>query len=284
MRGARYVAFNPFYFMLTAVGSALLQGHSTKENIVIYIINPFTHSAALADICAAFWSLFQAYAANVDKRQTHLLDELVLQIIPLSFLASSEFLVVPSQPEYLSLALEVYSRCPPKDPVSNLVNSAPPTLIAQSIPKHISFNLTGENLSPYLEGKTLHVACSRSLDQRWVTAAWADNTGSIQRTLSYCLRYRNSSAGRSITDIRKEIWNATKDIMERIQARWRVIVVNTDPLDQEDIESKLSLFQFRQSLLTSFSLDHPSRAVQQIKTITNRPNNAPRNHNTRPPP
>ncbi|RJE17797.1 hypothetical protein PHISCL_09865, partial [Aspergillus sclerotialis] len=218
------------------LGSALFQNQSGKENIVIYIVNPFTHSAALADICAAFWCLIQTYAANVDNQQTHLLDELVLQIIPLSFIASPEFIAVPSQAEYLSLALEVYSRCPPKDPGSNLVKSAPPTLMAESLPKNINFKLTGEQLSPFLEGKTLHVAYSRSLDQRWVTAAWADNTGSIQCTLSYCLRYRNSKAGRSITDIRKEIWNATRDIMERIQARWRVIVVNTEPLDQEEID------------------------------------------------
>lgn len=157
------------------------------------------------------------------------------------FLASPEFIVVPSQAEYLSLALEVYSRCPPRDQTSCLVNSAPPTLLAESLPKNICFKLTAERLSPLLEGRTLHVACSRSLDQRWVTAAWTDNTGSIQHTISYCLRFRDAKAGRSVTDIRKEIWAATKDIMDRIQAQWRVVIVNTEPLDQEEVDSKLCL-------------------------------------------
>ena len=266
--------------MLTVSGSAL-QSQSAKDNIVIYIINPFTHSAALADICAAFWCLARSYATNVDNPQTELWDELVLQIIPSTFIASPESIVVPSQAEYLSLALEVYSRCP-EAPGSNPVQSAPPTLMAESLPKNIGFKLTGEKLSPFLEGKTLHVACSRSLDQRWVTAAWADTTGSIQRTLSYCLGYRNSKASRSITDIRREIWNATKDIMERIQARWRVIVVNTEPLDQQEIDSKLILSPLI-IIANKLSLDNSSRGAQQNKTIANRANNPPRIHNTRPP-
>lgn len=210
---------------------------------MIYIINPFTHAAALADICAAFWHLFQTYAADLDRRQTHQLDELVLQVIPMKFLASPEFIIVPSQAEYLSLALEVYSRCPPRDPTSCLVNSAPPALLAEALPKNISLKLATEKLSPFLEGRTLHVACSRSLDQRWVTAAWTDNTGSIQHTISYCLRFRDVKAGRSVTDIRKEIWTATRDIIDRIQARWRVVIVHTEPLDQDEVDSKFYLCQ-----------------------------------------
>lgn len=208
---------------------------------MVYIINPFTHAAALTDICAAFWHLFQTYVADVDKQQAHQLDELVLQVIPMSFLASTESIVVPSQAECLSLALEVYSRCPPRDPGSGLVNSAPPTLLAESLPKNISFTLTAAKLSPLLEGRILHVACSRSLDQRWITAAWVDNTGSIQHSMSYCLRLRHSKAARSISDIRKEIWAAAGDIMDRIQARWRVVIVTTEPLDQEEMDSKLYL-------------------------------------------
>lgn len=205
---------------------------------MIYIINPFSHAAAIADICAAFWQLFQIYAADVDKEQTLQLDELVLQVVPMSFLMSAESIVVPSQAEYLNLALEVYSRCPPKDSGSSTVDSAPPVVLAESLPKGINFKLTSEKLSPLLEGRCLHVACSKSLDQRWMTVAWSDNSGSLQRIMSYCLRFRDSNASRNIAEVRNEIWAATRDIMDRVQARWRVIIVNTEPVDQEEVDSK----------------------------------------------
>lgn len=225
---------------LTFVGRALATSRSSKESIVLYIINPFAHAAALADVCAAFWQLFQIYAAEVDKDQTLPVDELVLQIIPMSFVMAPDSVIVPSQAEYLSLALEVYSRCPPTDPGSCLIDSAPPVVLEESFLKGINFKLTSETLSPLMEGRCLHVACSRSLDQRWITVAWSNNTGSLQRTMSYCLRFRDSSVSRGIGDVRNEIWTATRDIVEKIHARWRVIIVHTEPVDQEDVDGKFT--------------------------------------------
>lgn len=223
-------------------GNALSGSQPRTENFVVYVINPFTHAAALADICAAFWQLFQKYIMGTDKQQVGKLNELVLQIIPISFVMSPESIVVPSQSDYLSLALEVYSRCPPKDSESNLVHCAPPVLLTESAPKAISFKLVPERLSPLQDGKSLHIACSRSLDQRWITVAWSDNTGALQRMMSYCLRYRNSGTARGISDVRNEIWGTTQTIMDRIKAKWRIIIVNTEPVDQDELDSKHSTF------------------------------------------
>jgi mediator of RNA polymerase II transcription subunit 13 len=211
---------------------------SKDSNIVVYIVNPFTHAAALVDICAAFWSLFQQYVAEADKQQTRQLNELVLQIIPLDFVTSAESLVVPPQAEYLNLALEVYSRCPPKSSEVGPVNCAPPVLLAEPIPRSIGFKLSSEGSSPLQEGKHLHIACSRSLDQRWLSVAWSDNFGALQRNMSYCLRYRNSVAARPLPEVRGEIWKATRDIMDTIQTRWKIIIVSTDPVDQDEVDSK----------------------------------------------
>ncbi|GKZ19541.1 mediator of RNA polymerase II transcription subunit 13 [Aspergillus brasiliensis] len=220
------------------LGSAFLNTPPSKDsNIVVYIVNPFTHAAALVDICAAFWSLFQQYIADADKQQARQLNELVLQIIPMDFVTSAESLVVPPQAEYLNLALEVYSRCPPKSSQMGPVNCAPPVLLAEPIPKSIGFKLSSEGSSPLQEGKHLHVACSRSLDQRWLSVAWSDNFGGLQRNMSYCLRYRNSVTARPLPEVRGEIWKATRDIMDTIQARWRVIIVSTDPVDQEEVDT-----------------------------------------------
>ncbi|KAB8262678.1 mediator complex subunit 13 C-terminal-domain-containing protein [Aspergillus pseudonomiae] len=219
------------------LGTALLKGSPSNDSLVIYIINPFAHASALVDICSAFWCLFQKYITDTGKQQARQLNEVVLQIIPISFIMSTGSVVVPPQTQYLNLALEIYSRCPPKALQSSLVNCAPPVLLAEPLPRTISFRLASEKTSPLQEGKCLHIAYSKSQDQRWISVAWSDNSGALQRTISYNLRYRNASAVRSISDVRSEIWVATKDIVDRIQARWKVFVVSTEPVDQDEVDA-----------------------------------------------
>jgi mediator of RNA polymerase II transcription subunit 13 len=109
-------------------------------------------------------------------------------------------------------------------------------LLADSVPKAINFKLAPERVSPWQEGKYLHLAISRSLDQRWISAAWSDSSGSCQLTVSYCVRARGSNVNRILSEVRLEIWEATKDIMERTQTRWKVFLVRTEPVDQEEID------------------------------------------------
>ncbi|OKL56226.1 hypothetical protein UA08_08385 [Talaromyces atroroseus] len=219
------------------LGNALSKAPPIKENFVVYIINPFTHGTAFADICSTFLQLFHKYIGDVDKAYAKSqLNELVLQIVPLSFVFSSTSLVVPTQSQYLNLALEVYSRCPPKDANTGIVGYAPPVVLANAVPKAINFRVTSERFSPFQEGRCLHVAVSRSVDQRWISAAWSDNSGSCQITMSYCVRSRGSNVNRKVSEIRQEIWEATKDLMERTQTRWRVLLVRTEPIDQEEID------------------------------------------------
>ncbi|KAL5000388.1 mediator complex subunit 13 C-terminal-domain-containing protein [Aspergillus recurvatus] len=222
------------------LGTALWDGIPSKGNIVVYIINPFSHAASLVDICASFWCLLQNYFPSAEK-QPKQVDEVLLQIVPLDFITSAESLVVPPQAEYLNLALEVYSRCSAIKMQPSLVNCAPPVMLAETLPSSIGFRLASERSSPLQEGKCLHVACSRSQDQRWMTVAWSDNSGVLQRTMSYCLRYRNSTASRTLSAVRSEIWAATRDIMDKTQARWRVIIVNTDNVDQDEYDTWLNL-------------------------------------------
>ncbi|KAJ9250239.1 hypothetical protein DTO195F2_8230 [Paecilomyces variotii] len=247
--------------MCERLGNILAKRSPTKDNYVIYIINPFEHAAALADICAAFLQLFQKYIGGADRQDTRQLNELVLQIVPMSFVWSPLWVVVPTQSEYLNLALEVYNRCPPRDQASGSMGCAPPLLLAEPTPRSINFKLVSERISPLQEGKCLHVSFSRSIDQRWVTVAWSDNIGSFQVALSYCLRSKSSNVARAISDVRHEIWETTKDIIERTQARWRVLLAKTEPVDQEEIEAWTNLAErYNQTRpvpveLTIFSVD-----------------------------
>ncbi|KAL2003664.1 hypothetical protein VTN02DRAFT_2814 [Thermoascus thermophilus] len=225
------------------LGTLLSKSPPSRDNFVIYIINPFSHGAAIADICSAFLQIFQKYVGDVDRQHARQLNELVLQIIPMDFVSSPVTLVVPTQAEYLNLALEVYNRCPPRDPASSAMGCAPPVVLAEPVPKVINFRLSSERHSPLQEGKCLHLAFSRSADQRWVTAAWSDNTGSFQLALSYCLRSRGSTVSRIISDVRHEVWETTREIMDKTQARWRVLLVKTEPIDQEEVDAWTALVE-----------------------------------------
>ncbi|KAJ5387661.1 hypothetical protein N7509_010202 [Penicillium cosmopolitanum] len=215
------------------LGTELAQAPSDTDNAIIYIVNPFPHAAALVDICAAFWRLFQQLAANADRQQTRQLNDVVLQIIPLEFIVSEDSMVVPTQPDYLNLALEM--------PILRPFVCAPAIVLADPAPKSIGFRLAAEKGSPLQDGRSLHLALSKSSDQRWISAAWSDGTGSLQMTMSYCLRYRSRGVPRPIADVRNEIWAATKHIMENYQARWKLVLANTEPMDTDDIEGWASL-------------------------------------------
>ncbi|KKZ68248.1 hypothetical protein EMCG_06071 [[Emmonsia] crescens] len=218
------------------LGSALSNISATDENMVIYIINPFVYDAAIVDICSAFLRLFHKYIGDVDRQHTRRLNELVLQIIPLDFITSPDSLIVPTQMEYLRLALEVYSRCPPKDRSSDWLGCAPPLVLADPVPRVVPFRLAPEPVAPLEEARCLHVAYSQSVDQRWVTAAWTDNSGRHQTTLSYCLRERDSPVSRPISEIRAQIWETSKDIMDMSSSHWRLMVVKDEPVGSEEVE------------------------------------------------
>jgi mediator of RNA polymerase II transcription subunit 13 len=215
----------------------LSKAPSANENFVIYVINPFTHGAAFADISAAFLHLFHKYIGDVDRNYAKSqMNELVLQIIPMSFVYSPTSMAVPTQWQYLNLALEVYGRCPPKDASDGITGYAPPIVLADVAPKSLPFRVTSERVSPFQEGRCLHLAISRSVDQRWISAAWSDSSGSFQILMSYCLRARGSNVTRTLSEVRQEIWETTKDIMERTQTRSKIFLVRTEPIDQEEAE------------------------------------------------
>ena len=116
------------------------------QNIVIYLVNPFSHPSALVDLCTAFSELFQAYVYSPEIQQSMNINEVVLQIVPIDFIASKTSLVSPTQMQYTRLALEVYERCAQTDP--DKISVFPPTthspsiLLTQPPPKTIDFKLT----------------------------------------------------------------------------------------------------------------------------------------------
>ncbi|KAF3492331.1 uncharacterized protein GIQ15_01848 [Arthroderma uncinatum] len=246
------------------LGTALSNLTMSNKSIVVYIVNPFKIGAATVDICVAFLRLFHKYIEEADKRTPRHLNELVLQIIPSDFIAVGGSLVIPTQTDYLRLALEVYSRCPPREPVSDMFGCAPAFTLAAPIPKMIPFKLTADEGSPMDAGQPYHLAYSMSYDQRWVTAAWTDNLGQRQLTLSYSLRDNNSRTFRSMSEVREDIWQTTADMTGLSRGRWRVIIVKDEPMDAEEVAAWASL-------AAQHNQHHPSQIELILLTINTRP-------------
>ncbi|KAI1941501.1 hypothetical protein LOZ57_005629 [Ophidiomyces ophidiicola] len=236
------------------LGSRISTISPGSNNIVVYIVNPFSHEAAIVDICAAFVCLFRKYMSNLDKR-TIALNEIVLQIVPLSFIACLASLVVPPPRDYLHLAFEVYGRCPPKNRSADRLACAPPFTLANSTPRIIPFKLSADPGSPLAEKNSIHVALSHSPDQRWIAVSWTDNIGKSQLTMAYCLRQKGSSVSRPISEVRADIWDITRDIINNSHSFWRVIMVKDDPVEPEELEAWISLAQqHNQTRLTKIEL------------------------------
>ncbi|RAL62614.1 hypothetical protein DID88_004461 [Monilinia fructigena] len=115
-----------------------LSSMTTEEkNIVVYIIYPVDNPSLLVQICAAFKLLFKFYRKALSEKKLKPVNELVLQLVPLDFLAAPNSLVVPSPAEYSRLAMEVYDRC--VDFASSSTTAA--ILLEKPLPRSVDFKL-----------------------------------------------------------------------------------------------------------------------------------------------
>ncbi|KAI9730112.1 MAG: mediator of RNA polymerase II transcription subunit 13 [Cirrosporium novae-zelandiae] len=228
------------YEVCEQLGTNLAKLPAEGCNLVIYMVNPFPGLTAYAYLCNAFLKLCHTYfhhsgtpGRSPDQNQP------VLQIVSLDMIAARNSLVVSTQAEYRSMALEVYERCQSADPEipENLhpIFYQPAFLLKKPPPSEIKFELKTESPFSLLEENScFHVAYSQSPDERWITACWTDNYGANQMTMAYCLQSRGSRARRPISDILKEIWELTLQILKLKRISWRLFIVKDSPMEQEE--------------------------------------------------
>jgi mediator of RNA polymerase II transcription subunit 13 len=238
-------AFKALRDTCTQLGKLLAIQHSQireqQDNkidaFVVYMVDPFGNSAALWELCSAFWTLFQAYgqgpSGRADPSQK---PDLVLQVVPIKYLASFDAPVILDASTYVNLAREVYDRCPPstsssdKTPLS--IYKAPALQLEESLPRNIQFKLMSEPPQDLLrENSYMHLAYAISLDGCWVTAAWTDSCGKSQAVVSYHL------GTRVFGEIAREIWQTTIELLQSRRVQWRVCIAKAGPLDREELET-----------------------------------------------
>jgi mediator of RNA polymerase II transcription subunit 13 len=224
--------------LLAIQHSQIREQQDTKiDAFVVYMVDPFGSPSALWELCSAFWALFQAYGQGPPGRPDPTQKpDLVLQVVPIKYLASFDVPVVLDASTYVNLAREVYDRCPPsasstdKTPLS--IYKAPSLQLEESLPRNIQFKLMSEPPQDLLrENSYMHLAYAISLDGSWVTAAWTDSCGKSQAVVSYHL------GTRVFGEIAKEIWQTTIDLLQSRRVQWRVCIAKVGPLDREELET-----------------------------------------------
>lgn len=218
----------------TAQLCKLLQSLTVGEsNFVVYYVYPNDNGALLVQICSAFQHLFHLYRKALTERRMSTANELVLQLIPLEFIASTTTLAVPLPTDYFRLAMEVYDRCIDFSSSS----SSPAIMLERPLPKMIDFKLSSNPSASVLQENTcLHVGYAQSIDDRWITAAWTDNRGTQQMTASYCLGRKNEPLSMPFSSIAREIWETTIDYVSNKRIHWRIMVAKVgvmEPSEQE---------------------------------------------------
>jgi mediator of RNA polymerase II transcription subunit 13 len=220
---------------LSRILSAIPAG---EKNFVVYFVYPVDNSALLVHICSAFHHLFNLYNKALSDRRMNGANELVLQLIPLDFIASPSSLAVPLPSEYFRLALEVYDRCIDfTSPVSS-----PAIMLEQPLPKTIDFKLNANPSASLLQENTcLHVAYAQSIDDRWITAAWTDNRGTQQMTASYCLGRKNEPISMPFSEVANEIWETTLEYISSKKIHWRIMIARVGVMDPSESDFWMGL-------------------------------------------
>ncbi|KIV99355.1 uncharacterized protein PV09_09013 [Verruconis gallopava] len=208
------------------------------DTLVIYMIDPFTNSSrGLAELCSSFWTLYETYRQAVASPMRRTVrPDIVLQVLPIRYVANPHTPVVMDSLFYQKLAREIYDRCPPALPDTSAsplpIESAAAVLLEQSLPRKIDFKLQAEPPPDLLhEGSNLHLAYARSKNREWISVAWTDGTGKYQATSSYCL-----VGGRSFAEVARVIWQSTIEIMQARRVAWRLCIARVGILEREELD------------------------------------------------
>ncbi|KAI1880783.1 hypothetical protein JX265_001023 [Neoarthrinium moseri] len=274
-----------FYGTASILSTSLLSGlsklsevlsHLTvrETNFVVFFVFSASTPGPIVESCYAFHQLFERYKKLLSASRKPAENDIVLQLIPMDFVASSCSLATPSPTDYMKLALETYDRCTQFGGVM----PAPSIMLEQTLPRMIDFKLsTAPSASLLHENTCMHVAYAQSVDERWITTAWTDNRGSQQMTASYCLGRKGKSICTPFSDVAQEIWDATRDIISNWKVHWRVIITKCGIMDQSEIEIWADLARAESKAhitLTVMTVD-TDPSLQLVPPEVKIPSNAP---------
>ena len=219
---------------------------------MIYMINAFDEPTVIPRLCEAFLKLFDAYASSLKGGQLQGSNDVILQIVPLSFIASSETLVLPDPTMYKKLAFEVYDRCAPSLKLDRTgltqFSCASAVQLAKKIPRNINLKLTSNLIDgPPLADRCVHVSYCYSIHSQWLTASWVDSHGCSQWNASYHLAMDLDEVWPHFPEVAQDIWETTLEFARLHSAPYRVFVVKNESIAQEECDGTLKDVGVRQN-------------------------------------
>ena len=227
---------------MTANGSSLIDAMeplrlAVKEmseadtNIVLYFVYSPSNPSSIIEACTAFQNFFDYYKKALSAKRDLPKNELVLQLVSLDALSSPLSLILKSSVHMMRLCIEIYDRCTSfTQPMP-----APAITLEQPIPRHVNFECSPKaSASIVHENSAMHIAYARSVDDRWVTAAWTDDRGRQQATASFCLGRKGKALSTPMTDVALEIWESTLDLISTWKVQWRIIIAKCGPMDEDE--------------------------------------------------
>ncbi|XWW98581.1 hypothetical protein V2A60_006581 [Cordyceps javanica] len=230
-------------------GSALLESMETLSsamsglqvvdtNVVVYFMYSASNPGTIVEACMAFQRFFESYKRALSAKRETVKNEIVLQLVSADAISSSTCMVVTPSSELIKLCMETYDRCT----LFGGNMPAPAIRLEQPLPRIIDFKLSpAPSSSLARENSCIHIAYARSIDGRWVTAAWTDDRGNEQATAAYCLGRKGEPESRTMNDVANEIWETTVELISTWKVHYRIIMTKCGPTDEGEIDFWIDL-------------------------------------------
>lgn len=221
-----------------SVGKALAS-KSNKECMIIYIVMPGDNLNHSIEACDAFLDLFEALGRINHSPE----NDVVLQLIPRSFVVEPDNLIVHPEKRYVDLALEVYSRTPSID-AQSVSDTAGAVILEKSAGRSLSFELNSKmSSSSFRSGNCYHLAYCISSDRRWLVASWSDTIGRTAFTMPYRLINGEDGSRRPRIDVFKHICETTVHLVGREKGKAWLALAKIGIYETEELQDWLYLTQ-----------------------------------------
>ncbi|QUC16276.1 uncharacterized protein UV8b_00517 [Ustilaginoidea virens] len=253
--------------------SALSNLKASDTNVVVYFIYSPNNPGTIVEACAAFQRFFDSYQRELSAKKEPVANELVLQLVSADMMSSPTSMVVTPSSELVRLCVETYDRCT----LFGGPMPAPAIRLEQALPRIVDFKLINTpSASLMRENSCIHVAYARTVDERWITAAWTDDRGYQQATSAYCLGRRGKLPSRSLSEVAQEIWVSTLDLVATWKVHWRIIVTKCGPMDQHEVEcwTELARADVKASVTVILMTVNSSPSLQFIPPVVRLPQTA----------
>lgn len=219
---------------MDALQAAISDMLVTDANFVVFMVYTPSNPGTIVEACLAFQRFFESYRRLLASKREYPQNEIVLQLVSADLISSTTSLVMTPSADLVKLCMETYDRCT----LFGGRMPAPAIVLQQQLPRGIDFKTTSTPSASLIhENSCIHVAYARSIDDRWVSAAWTDDRGNQQAMVSYCLGRKGRSLSTTMNDVAREIWEYTLELISHRKVHWRAIITKAGPMDPQEIEA-----------------------------------------------